>query len=282
MISGPFAYAFSLGLVATINPCGFAMLPAYLSYFLGLEDTSGGTADRSVLRAVPVGLSLTAGFVAVFAVIGFVIENISQAVRDYIPYATVVIGAGLVVLAIAMLAGYQPKLALPKLEKGGGGRELSSMFLFGVSYAVASLGCTIGTFLALTSTTFRDESFVSGVATFVAYGLGMAAVVVFLTIATALAKSSVARNLRRLLPHVHRISAVLLLLSGVYVAYYGWYEIRTRSSIRRDPIVDFFTQRQADVSTWVNDVGAMRLGLFLAVLIAAAVAIPLVARRRTN
>jgi hypothetical protein len=203
-------------------------------------------------------------------------------VRDYIPYATVVIGAGLVLLAVAMLIGYQPRLALPKLERGGGSRELSSMFLFGASYAIASLGCTIGTFLALTSTTFRDESFVSGVATFVAYGLGMAAVVVFLTIATAVAKSSVARNLRRLLPHVHRISAVLLLLSGAYVAYYGWYEIRTRSSIRRDPIVDFFTQRQADVSTWVNDVGATRLGLLLAVLIAVGVAIPLVARRRTG
>ncbi|MFN7150094.1 MAG: cytochrome C biosynthesis protein, partial [Microthrixaceae bacterium] len=24
-------------MVATVNPCGFAMLPAYLSYFLGLE-----------------------------------------------------------------------------------------------------------------------------------------------------------------------------------------------------------------------------------------------------
>ena len=37
MIDGAFAYAFTAGMVATVNPCGFAMLPAYLSYFLGIE-----------------------------------------------------------------------------------------------------------------------------------------------------------------------------------------------------------------------------------------------------
>jgi cytochrome c biogenesis protein CcdA len=278
VIDGPFAFAFSVGLVATVNPCGFAMLPAYLSYFLGLEgeDRDG----RTVLRAVPVGLALTAGFVAVFAVIGIIIENFSQAVRDYFPYATVVIGLGLVGLAVAMLSGYEPKPALPRLDKGGGSRELSSMFLFGVSYAIASLGCAIPTFLAVTSTTFSEESFLSGVAVFVAYGVGMSTVVVFLTVATALAKSSVAHGLRRVLPHVHRVSSLLLLVSGAYVAYYGWYEIRIKRTIRRDPVVDFFTRRQTDVNNWINDVGATRLGLLLAAAIAAAITVPLLARRR--
>jgi cytochrome c-type biogenesis protein len=280
VINGPFAYAFSLGLIATVNPCGFAMLPAYLSYFLGLEGDD--RADRSVLRALAVGATLTLGFVAVFAVIGIVIEHFTQSVRDAIPYATIVIGGGLVVLALTMLRGFQPNLRLPKLNRGGGSRELWSMFLFGVSYAVASLGCTIGTFLAVTSTTFRNESFVSGVATFVAYGIGMGSVVVFLTIATALARTSVARGLRRLLPHVNRISGALLLLSGAYVTYYGWYELRNRNSIRRDPIVDYFTQRQADVSNWISSVGPTRLGVVLVLSIAIAVTVPLALRRRVE
>ena len=37
MIDAPLALAFASGMVATVNPCGFAMLPAYLGYFLGLE-----------------------------------------------------------------------------------------------------------------------------------------------------------------------------------------------------------------------------------------------------
>jgi cytochrome c biogenesis protein CcdA len=278
MIGGHFSYAFSLGLVAAVNPCGFAMLPAYLSYFLGLEGDDD--ADRSILRALAVGLTVTAGFVAVFAVIGYVIENVSREVRDALPYATIVIGVGLVLLALAMLRGYQPILRLPKLQKGTGSRELGSMFLFGVSYAVASLSCTIATFLALTSTTFRDENVASGVAVFVVYALGMGSLVVFLTIATALAKSSVARGLRRVLPFVHRVSALLLLASGLYVAYYGWYELRIRDEIRRDPIVDYFTGRQARLNEWITDFGPMRLGFVLGLVIAAAVAAPLLNRRR--
>jgi cytochrome c-type biogenesis protein len=278
MIDGPFAYAFSLGLLAAVNPCGFAMLPAYLSYFLGLEGDDD--ADRSILRALAVGLTVTAGFVAVFAVIGYVIENVSTEVRDKLPHATIVIGAGLVALAIAMLRGYEPTLRLPKFQRGTGSRELGSMFLFGVSYAVASLSCTIATFLGVTTATFDRENVVSGVAVFVVYALGMGSLVVFLTIATALAKTSVARSLRQVLPFVHRVSALLLLASGLYVAYYGWYELRIRSEIRRDPIVDYFTGRQARLSNWITDVGATRLGIVLGLVIGAAVAAPLLNRRR--
>lgn len=278
MIDGRFSYAFTLGLIATVNPCGFAMLPAYLSYFVGLEGDDD--ADRSVLRALAVGATVTAGFVAVFAVTGYIIENVSRTVRDAIPYATVVIGLALVVLAIAMLRGYQPNLRLPKLNKGGGSRELGSMFVFGVSYAVASLSCTIGTFLALTTTTFRNESGVSGVAVFVVYALGMGSVVIFLTIAAALAKTSVARGMRRMLPFVHRVSAVLLLASGLYVAYYGWYAIRLQDEIQRDPIIDYIIERQTRLSNWIVDFGPTRLGVVLAIAIGAAVAAPLLNRRR--
>jgi cytochrome c-type biogenesis protein len=280
MIDGPFAYAFSLGLLAAVNPCGFAMLPAYLSYFLGIEGDDD--ADRSVLRALAVGLTVTAGFVAVFAVIGYVIENVSTEVRDKLPHATIVIGIGLVVLAIAMLRGYEPMLRLPKFQRGTGGRELGSMFLFGVSYAIASLSCTIATFLGVTTATFDKENVVSGVAVFIVYALGMGSLVVFLTIATALARTSVARSLRRVLPFVHRVSALLLLASGLYVAYYGWYELRIRSKIRRDPVVDYFTRRQAQLSNWITDVGATRLGLVFGLVIAAAVAAPLLNRRRRH
>ena len=59
LMIGPLAYAFGVGMVATFNPCGFAMLPAYLSYFLGLEDASTrrSTPGSAVVRALTVGAS---------------------------------------------------------------------------------------------------------------------------------------------------------------------------------------------------------------------------------
>ena len=46
VIDGAFALAFTAGMLATVNPCGFAMLPAYLSYFLGIESHAGSTSRR--------------------------------------------------------------------------------------------------------------------------------------------------------------------------------------------------------------------------------------------
>ena len=66
MIDVPLAYAFTAGLVAAVNPCGFPMLPAYLSFFIGTddEDVAGGTR---VPRALLSGLAVSVGFLAVFA-----------------------------------------------------------------------------------------------------------------------------------------------------------------------------------------------------------------------
>jgi len=42
------ALAFTTGMLATVNPCGFAMLPAYLSYFLGVESADGKCATEDI------------------------------------------------------------------------------------------------------------------------------------------------------------------------------------------------------------------------------------------
>ena len=68
------AYYLTLGMVATVNPCGFAMLPAYLSYFLGLEDSEAEVPQASVAQAVQVACAVAAGFLAVFALAGAAVE----------------------------------------------------------------------------------------------------------------------------------------------------------------------------------------------------------------
>lgn len=282
MIRGHLALAFSAGMIATVNPCGFAMLPAYLSYFLGLE-AGAQSAWRNVARALTVGAVLTLGFVTVFGVFGIIHEQATQSFKKYTPHATIAIGIVLVVLGVAMLRGFEPKLRLPRLERGGRSRELPSMFVFGVSYAIASLGCTIGTFVLAVAPTFRDENFASGVAAFVLYGLGMGTVVIFLTIAIALAKTSLAKSLRTVTPYVNRIAGALLVPTGLYLAYYGWFAWRVQEGrVRRDPIVSFFEGIQTDVQSWISDVGPVRLGLIMTVLITGALAMTYALRRPSS
>ena len=281
-MNAPLALAFGAGMLASVNPCGFAMLPAYLSYFVGSDDGRTRNSSAAAGRALGVGGSLTAGFVVTFAAIGLVVTQISNAIQDQLPWLTIVVGGALVVMGLFLVRGNELKLNLPKLQKGGGTRQVGSMFLFGVSYATASLTCTLAPFIATTSSTFKQEGLLAGLITFVAYGLGMGAIVTLLTVAVAMARNSVVAQFRKVMPYVNRVAGVLVLLAGAYVAYYGWYEVRLRRSetIVRDPIVD----RAIDIQQWlagqIDAIGTGRLGLVGLVVAALAVGTGLLRRRR--
>ena len=275
------ALAFSAGMVATVNPCGFALLPAYLSYFLGLEqpeDATGSAARRSpVLRALVVSAAVTAGFLVVFGIMGLAWSSVSSAIGQRLPWFTLVIGIGLVVLGIAVLRGFEPTVRLPHVDMDRSGRELVTMFLYGISYAVASLSCTIPVFISLVSVTL-DGSFAQSLGAFVAYGLGMGMTLGILTMAVALARTGVVTAFRRILPHMQAISGVLLVLVGLFVGYYAWVEIRELGSGASSPVVDWTRDVQSWLQNWVEDVGGGRLAAAAAIIIGAAVAIALVRR----
>lgn len=227
-------------MVATVNPCGFALLPAYLSAFVGLDDgDERPSRAKAVVQALKVSAVLTAGFVTVFALFGAIITKVFDGIEEHLPWATIVIGIGLVGLGIYLLTGRQLILNIPKLNQGGADGTMFSMYLFGVSYAVASLSCTIGGFLVVTSQTFGKGSYVSGVFVFVLYGVGMGIIVGVLTLAVALAKQGVVAKFRSLLPRMNQIAGVLLVVAGAYVAYYGWYEVRLfNGDAGDDPVID--------------------------------------------
>lgn len=219
------ARSFALGMVALINPCGFALLPAYLGFFLGLDDDDAGESRIVALnRAQVVGLSLSLGFLAVFGILGLAFAGALTAIAPVLRYITLGMGLLLVVLGFAMLRGFQPMLRLPKLERGTGSRSAASMFVFGVSYAVASLSCTIGLFLSAVPT--DGTSFAGRLGAFMSYGLGMGLLATVLTLAVAFGKKGIVGNMRSILPKINLISAVVLVIVGAYVALYGFWQIQ--------------------------------------------------------
>ncbi len=128
------------------------------------------------------------------------------------------------------------------------------------------------------STTLERESFVAGVATFLAYGLGMGMTLAILTIAVALARSGIVRSFRRILPYVNKISGGFLVVAGAFVSYYAWVSIQELRSGSGSTLIDWSRDVQDSLVAWIEQVGGARLALGLAIVIAAAVAITVVAR----
>jgi cytochrome c biogenesis protein CcdA len=223
----PLGFAFSAGLVSSVNPCGFAMLPAYLGLYLGDDEQEGedgpGLGAR-LQRAVLVGSTVTAGFVIMFAVVGVPIGLGARGLVGVFPWVGLGIGVLLAIAGTYMLSGGKlyNNLAMRLSSKMGNANNNSmrGYFTFGLGYGTASLSCTLPIFLAVIGGTFTADTFLDSLLQFVLYGFGMGTVILVLTVGMAVFKGAMVGGLRKMLPHVAMISAVMLLVSGTFIVYY--------------------------------------------------------------
>jgi len=283
MNQGLLGLAFGSGLVAALNPCGFALLPGYLTLVVRTDRAGVLTA---VGRALAATVAMTLGFLAVFGAFGLLTVTIAATVERYLPYVTIVIGISLVALGIWLLLGRDLTVLTPRAVAAGRGRaptaRLGSMFGYGVGYAVASLSCTIGPFLGVTGAAFRGGPVLDGLMIYLAYAAGFGLLVGVLAIAVVFASSALIDQLRRILPYINRISGALLIAVGLYVGYYGLYEVRlfVLKGSPTDPVIAAAGRLQSALAGWVHQHGAWPWALALAVLALGVLAFPSARRWR--
>ena len=272
-LQGNFAYSFLLGVLAAVNPCGFVLLPTYLLYYLGAEAQAVVSRPVAVMRALKVGTAVSSGFVSVFLVVGLVTRLFTDAISRNAKYVSLLIGIALVVMGIRMLTGWKPRIITPDI---GTRRDhtVRSMFMFGIAYAVASIGCTIGFLVSVILGSVGRHGYVSGVLSVVLYGLGMGLLVTSLTVAMALAQNGFVRFLRKGLRWFDGVSAALVTATGLYLTWYWYGAITDRGG---DSITGRVEKWQSNVGSTLQDIGAWRLALVFGVVIGGAV---LLARRR--
>ena len=219
----PLGYAFGAGMVASVNPCGFLLLPSYISYHLGTQETSYYDAPPlgRALRALALGSVATLGFLAIFAVVGVIVATGGQWLVQVFPFAGVAIGAVMAALGVWLLVT-QRTIGIIAAGRVGVApqRNLRNVFLFGIAYAIGSLSCTLPIFLVVVGTALASQGALGAFSQFIGYALGMGAILIGVTVGAALFRGAVARVLRALVPHVHRMSALFLVGAGIYLLYY--------------------------------------------------------------
>ena len=226
-ILAPLGFAFGVGLVAAVNPCGFAMLPAYMGLYLGTDDQDrGGTSPiRHLGKALLVGGAVTAGFVVLFSVAGSIIGlGARSVVADVLPWLGLVIGITLTIVGSWLLGGGKLYTALATraaARMGNPGQvNVRGYFMFGLSYGTASLSCTLPLFLSVIGTSFAVSSIGTSFAQFILYAMGMGLVIIALTLGMAVFKGAMVGGLRKALPYIQPIGTWLMIVAGSYIVFY--------------------------------------------------------------
>ena len=255
-MNGPIVLAIVAGGLSTINPCGFAMLPAFLGLYAGAREEQLPSGPTRLAQGVATGLLVAAGFLAVFAAVALpIIYGATQIVRA-VPWAGIVLGISMIIFGIATAVGLHVRLSVVNPVKQGEERKPRAMFLFGMGYGIASLGCTLPVFLAVVGASLATGGAAEGLQVLIAYGFGMTVVLVVLAVAAAMLREGIARGMRRILPYMDRISGTMLILAGAYLTYY-WGRVRfgSAATLNDDPIVGFVGSFTASIERFADGNG---------------------------
>ncbi|MGV9838067.1 cytochrome c biogenesis CcdA family protein [Nocardia niigatensis] len=221
-MGGLLALAFTAGMLAPVNPCGFALLPAWITQTLG--DTTTHAFPVRMTRALRAGTALTVGFAGTLAAAGLAVSAGARAVITAAPRLGLAVGAVLAVLGVVMLTGRSLGLRLPRraARPASGSVSTAGMVAAGAGYAAASLSCTFGVLLAVIAQAQATAGWAALLAVFAVYASGAATVLLLVSLASAAAGTAATRYLAVLARHGTRITAVVLVATGAYLIWYWW------------------------------------------------------------
>jgi cytochrome c-type biogenesis protein len=237
-------FAFTAGTVAFLNPCGFAMLPTYVSYFVE-SDTQRLITATSSSRSIMVrrftkgglmGLLATTAFIAIFGVAGIAIASLGIGIVRFLPWAAVLSGVVIIGIGVAKIFGKNIHINIPTprglIHDNSSNNPNSNsddrkkltyvnFFLFGIGYSIASLSCTLPLFLLVVFQGLSAGGIKEGSIAFLAYALGMGIIMIAISVAISASNQTFVRWLGKLAPKMNIITSVVLVLGGSYLIYYN-------------------------------------------------------------
>lgn len=213
------AVVLGAGMMAAFNPCGVAMLPSYIVHLIAGR-------ERRAWDGLWAGLLMTAGFLLVFILAGVIAVTFAAVMGKAVAWIAEIVGVAFVVLGILMLFGRRGVA----FHLGGDwnlhqGRKWS-VFLYGIAYALGSLGCTLPLFSVLVLSSFHSQGFAGGLSDFVLYALGMGFIVTVISLASTISQQLVGKWVRSSARWMGRLSALITLGTGLYLVIYWFPYIR--------------------------------------------------------
>ncbi|MCF2142636.1 MAG: redoxin domain-containing protein [Candidatus Heimdallarchaeota archaeon] len=101
--------------------------------------------------------------------------------------------------------------------------QMTQLFIYGITYALASIGCSLPILLSLMLTAFNAGTFAKAISIFIVYSLIMAILMVVITILVGFSKETLITKLQASTKFVKIFTGVLLILAGGFlVGYFLW------------------------------------------------------------
>jgi cytochrome c-type biogenesis protein len=213
MMGYEFLLAFSAGLFTFISPCAF-LLPAYVSYYLGLNPAQSGLKPKALIRkSLYFAGTMNLSIIIVFTVVGVVVSFLGSLIKSLIPPLQGIVGGVFIIMGIAMLKDW---MHLPLLNVVHHGKR--NIFAFGVLYTLAIVSCSAPIFISMITYTLSVGGTVEAMTLFWIYSLGIGLPLLAFTVLMVRAGEYAARLTEEIMV-LRKLASVGLVAVGVYLIY---------------------------------------------------------------
>ncbi|MBQ03625.1 hypothetical protein CL673_02800 [Candidatus Bathyarchaeota archaeon] len=203
-------FAFSAGVFSLFSPCSYALLPGYVSYYLG--------AEFGVVKALTGGLACTLGLITVFAVVGGLASSLGELVPQIIPQLDIVAGIIIIIMGLRNLLDLKMPFIypdiMPSVKQG-----FLGLYIFGIVYGLVGVGCSAPIFVSVLFYSMSKGIFY-GVLSFITYALGMGVPLIVTTVLLSQARDYLIQRINMATERIQRSSGAVLIIVGLYLIYF--------------------------------------------------------------
>ncbi len=212
-------FSFLQGVLAFLAPCAVALLPGYVLAFISRNPNGGSQLIGRLGRGLKLASLSILGILIIYSIAGAMIVLAGQFLKDYMKWITIAMGVTLIVLGILMVLGKSISFSF-NIQNSNPKTEAIEAFIFGIGYAIGALGCLFPLFLIVATQAMAAETVWEGSSYILAYFAGISGMMILTILLAIFAKDFLLKNLRKILPYMEKVTAILLIIAGVYVIYY--------------------------------------------------------------
>ncbi len=217
MIGELFA-SFWLGVGSAASPCLLPLYPA----FLAMLAARGGGDHRGGL--VFLGLAVVLGVVTTLTLVGLVVMAVSSSLSGMLAWLVPLSTVLLVLLGVVLILGRNPLAALTAVRVPVVRQPLSQAYVYGLLYGPVALPCAGPFIVALLAISIGVGEATGRVLTFVAFGLGMGAPLILISVLGATRARALTTWLSRHHVAIGRLAGVLLVVAALAEPVRGFLE----------------------------------------------------------
>jgi len=217
---GVFTFAALAGLMVNLGPCSLAVLPAYMSFYLG---TNTDSQERTFYKSVRMGLIASLGVIGFYLVLGLMFGIVGTSLASYMSQLKLIIAGLIFLLGIHLLRGNSLELkmisqfqdSVSQVSKGR--TPFLRLIGFGVVYGAGGVSCFLPIFLPLVFFPFLSGELVESSISFALFALFQALFLIGATVLIGVGKQHLLQKLNGHTALIKRVGGVILIAVSIYM-----------------------------------------------------------------